>query len=676
MDHYGPGSTRAGPVNDIPVGGGNSQWGAPSNHGVKRGYESGPGSDQMSSQSKYDHQLGADGPPAMDLATAANEVHNGVSEVVLLIPLDEVGMVMGKGGNVIKEMQRASLCKMNLQQNNEVAEGSRERGFFLNGTLPQLHEAQKLIFERLAEERKLIDERLGASDNFDLSRKKLLKWVIEASKCGRIIGTAGRIARQIFDDTGSHIQIGPESELPPGSGERVVFITGDDESNERARREVEARVGGRPPSADQLNLSPSGVKYPVPSRSVGAILGTGGNEIKRITQMSRARVKVSAETKLGVAERIVFIDGNPEQVEEARKLIDERVEAWRQQVMAEGEGPDCGKNEVCLKMAIPVALVGYLIGRSATNIKQISAMHRVSCSVNQDETTYSTRVDTRPLIMNGKLENVLGAQEDVLVSLKCAPQHLKEQAMQPPVGVYPRGDRSMGGPPGHDQNQQMHNPYGMPPGPQGPGMGPPPGMQGPPGMPPGPGMPPPNTQGMQGPPQGPPGMGPPPMGAYDSQGMPMGMMGQEHQPMMMGGPPMMMFDQQGMPMMMMDGPPPMGMMMGMQPPPSGSGYDGIYSITPTPGGVELSVYPTVLTHIVGKGGSKIRELTNASGCMIKAQDRETVIPGQHDRKLHLAGDPVQVEKGIALVGQFIGELLDTYPEMRGGGPIRGRNNKF
>ena len=38
----------------------------------------------------------------MDLATAANEVHNGVSEVVLLIPLDEVGMVMGKGGNVIK----------------------------------------------------------------------------------------------------------------------------------------------------------------------------------------------------------------------------------------------------------------------------------------------------------------------------------------------------------------------------------------------------------------------------------------------------------------------------------------------------------------------------------------------------------------------------------------------
>mmetsp|Transcript_15102 Transcript_15102/g.18943 ORF Transcript_15102/g.18943 Transcript_15102/m.18943 type:complete len:121 (+) Transcript_15102:1-363(+) len=99
--------------------------------------------------------------------------------------------------------------------------------------------------------------------------------------------------------------------------------------------------------------------------------------------------------------------------------------------------------------------------------------------------------------------------------------------------------------------------------------------------------------------------------------------------------------------------------------------DGINSVTQTPEGYELSVFPTIMTHLVGRGGMKIRELSNSTGgAVIKAQNRDSVVPGQMDRKIYISGNPDAVERGLATVRQFIEELFNNHPEMRDGSDMK------
>jgi len=76
---------------------------------------------------------------------------SGQSEVLIKVPGDKAGIVIGKGGESIKEINRRSGAHVEIdktQRNGEGA-GSGDKMFVIRGTSDQIESAQKLIYEKI-----------------------------------------------------------------------------------------------------------------------------------------------------------------------------------------------------------------------------------------------------------------------------------------------------------------------------------------------------------------------------------------------------------------------------------------------------------------------------------------------------------------------------------------------
>ena len=63
----------------------------------------------------------------------------------------------------------------------------------------------------------------------------------------------------------------------------------------------------------------------IPSEYVGAIIGKGGERIKRIRDESGAKIQIDKESTYGNDEQIINISGTPEQIQMAQHLLQERL---------------------------------------------------------------------------------------------------------------------------------------------------------------------------------------------------------------------------------------------------------------------------------------------------------------------------------------------------------------
>nr|KAG5693519.1 hypothetical protein BaRGS_006221 [Batillaria attramentaria] len=124
----------------------------------------------------------------------------------------------------------------------------------------------------------------------------------------------------------------------------------------------------------------------IPEQSVGAVIGSKGQNIKNIMRLSAARIKImSGETKNGngdkaghqgpqaLEERKVIITGSPEAQWKAQFYIFEKVKS---------EMRLAAQDEVHLRseVVVPKATIGRIIGKGGQNVKE---MQRVSGAIVQ-----------------------------------------------------------------------------------------------------------------------------------------------------------------------------------------------------------------------------------------------------------------------------------------------------
>lgn len=105
---------------------------------------------------------------------------------------------------------------------------------------------------------------------------------------------------------------------------RVVYITGAKDAVEVARNLIAAKVGGR-----YLEPKDSQTMH-VPTQAVMVLLGEKGKGLAAIYEASGAKVYVSpaAELEMGSTETKVKLQGPPDALEAARKIITEKVAKW------------------------------------------------------------------------------------------------------------------------------------------------------------------------------------------------------------------------------------------------------------------------------------------------------------------------------------------------------------
>ncbi|KAH3983675.1 hypothetical protein HBI56_077000 [Parastagonospora nodorum] len=245
--------------------------------------------------------------------------------------------------------------------------------------------------------------------------------LIDSSLVGLVIGRQGESLRRIEQESNTRIQFinGPEA-----GPQRQCRITGQPSARISAKREINRIIeenGGNPARETGRNSKPGakpvGQQQPalregeqssqimVPDRTVGLIIGRGGETIRDLQERSGCHVNIVGENKSVNGLRPVNLIGSPAAAAHAKELIMEIVDSDTKQMdgsaqpqqaapqqqagrrdnfdpySGAGAGAAAGAgNKINDSMLVPSDAVGMIIGKGGETIKQMQS--ETGCKIN------------------------------------------------------------------------------------------------------------------------------------------------------------------------------------------------------------------------------------------------------------------------------------------------------
>jgi len=138
-----------------------------------------------------------------------------------------VGRVIGKGGEMIRDLQARSGCRIDVDQN--VPEGA-PRSILYRGTRKTIDFAQQLVSMLCAENGQDAELPLGEA------KRKILN--VPANVIGKIIGRGGEMIRELQNKSQAKIQVDHTGAGTPGVATRQVTLTGTEVSVVKAEEMI------------------------------------------------------------------------------------------------------------------------------------------------------------------------------------------------------------------------------------------------------------------------------------------------------------------------------------------------------------------------------------------------------------------------------------------------------
>ncbi|XP_049818371.1 far upstream element-binding protein 3 isoform X3 [Aethina tumida] len=324
----------------------------------------------------------------------------GRNFVEIMIPGPKVGLIIGKGGETIKQLQEKSGAKMVVIQDGPNQE--QEKPLRITGDPSKVEYAKQLVYDLIAEKEMQNYNRRGGSGGGGGGRGSdrgpggpggpdqyndygggpgggnggELEVLVPRQAVGVVIGKGGDMIKKIQAETGARVQFQQARE--EGPGERRCYLSGNPKQVEQARLRIEELIdsvhhrdndgggggagrghggrgrGGRGGSGgrgsdgyDRGNRNGGGeygggapwddrqqgppqqeVTFTVPSSKCGVIIGRGGETIKQINQQSGAFCGLDRRTQNGPNsnEKTFTIKGDPDQIEAAKRIISDKVQ--------------------------------------------------------------------------------------------------------------------------------------------------------------------------------------------------------------------------------------------------------------------------------------------------------------------------------------------------------------
>ncbi|KAF2114642.1 hypothetical protein BDV96DRAFT_647337 [Lophiotrema nucula] len=258
--------------------------------------------------------------------------------------------------------------------------------------------------------------------------------LIDSSLVGLVIGRQGESLRRIEQQSGTRIQFinGPDS-----GPQRQCRITGSPSARISAKREINriieenggnpARETGRnsrsrPPNnggggggsgssaggggggaaghQPALRDGEQSSQIMVPDRTVGLIIGRGGETIRDLQERSGCHVNIVGENKSVNGLRPVNLIGSPAAAARAKELIMEIVDSDTKTMDGPGPGPAShsnnnkrdnfdpyagGPNKINESIYVPSDAVGMIIGKGGETIKDMQST--TGCKINVSQAT-------------------------------------------------------------------------------------------------------------------------------------------------------------------------------------------------------------------------------------------------------------------------------------------------
>ena len=268
------------------------------------------------------------------------------------VPSDRVGIVIGKGGETIRQLQQMTGCT--IQVAKESQPGETDRLITLIGTDEQIVRADEEI-KRVCMSGaprgpynggalgSPMSSASGGYGGLGYGGGSSFVMHVPNIAVGLLIGKSGETIRALQMRTGAGIQVQKNSDAEPNAPTREVTLSGSQEQIDAARREVDLIVqektmdqrddrgmpmgGGGGGGGGMMGGMGGGDRTSlvmrVPNSAVGTVIGRAGETIKRLQQMTGARIQIDRNENK--PEREVTISGTPEEVERARLEVDDLV---------------------------------------------------------------------------------------------------------------------------------------------------------------------------------------------------------------------------------------------------------------------------------------------------------------------------------------------------------------
>uniref|UniRef100_A0AAX7V2B6 K Homology domain-containing protein n=1 Tax=Astatotilapia calliptera TaxID=8154 RepID=A0AAX7V2B6_ASTCA len=263
----------------------------------------------------------------------------GASVQEMLIPASKVGLVIGRGGDTIKQLQERAGVKMMMIQDGPMPTGA-DKPLRISGDPYKVQAARELVLEVIRE--KDGDFRSGRSDFGARLGGTSLDVPVPRFAVGIVIGRNGEMIKKIQNDAGVRIQFKADDGV---SLERVAMVMGQPDRCQHAVHLINeliqtaqerdgfgsalrsGRVRGR---GDWTMGSPGPlqeVTYTIPADKCGLVIGKGGETIKSINQQSGAHVELQRNPPPSTDPntRVFTIRGTAQQMDLARQLIDDKI---------------------------------------------------------------------------------------------------------------------------------------------------------------------------------------------------------------------------------------------------------------------------------------------------------------------------------------------------------------
>uniref|UniRef100_A0A6Q2WYB4 K Homology domain-containing protein n=1 Tax=Esox lucius TaxID=8010 RepID=A0A6Q2WYB4_ESOLU len=298
------------------------------------------------------------GTPPSSFHEATNGQSGSVQE--MMIPAGKAGLVIGKGGETIKQLQERAGVKMILIQ--DASQGvNMDKPLRIIGEPYKVEQAMELVQEILRErdhpnfgERNEYGSRVGGG-GMDVP--------VPRHSVGVVIGRNGEMIKKIQNDAGVRIQFKPDDGTGP---DKIAHIMGPPDRCDHAAQIIQELLQsirgppgppGMPPGSGTRGHSRGGqgswgppgggggeMTFSIPAHKCGLVIGRGGENIKAINQQTGAFVEISRQLPPNGDPnfKLFVIRGSPQQIDHAKQLIEDKIEVCRLPAQGKEEGPKDG----------------------------------------------------------------------------------------------------------------------------------------------------------------------------------------------------------------------------------------------------------------------------------------------------------------------------------------------
>lgn len=214
-------------------------------------------------------------------------LEEGIITKVVRVPNEAVGLVIGRGGDTIRQLQIKAGADIQVSREG-LSASSDHRSITITGPPEEVSVAEMLIDKIVKEKHMLMSAggQLGSTGAESAGSPAGSSTVyVPAAHIGLVIGRGGEQIRRLQDTSGANIQVAREvtGQEPPGM--RQIDLSGGSAQIEAAKQMINSLVSaaeqGHQTTGGLVNGQPQEV-ITIEQKFVGGIIGRQGSTIQRI----------------------------------------------------------------------------------------------------------------------------------------------------------------------------------------------------------------------------------------------------------------------------------------------------------------------------------------------------------------------------------------------------------